>query len=447
METIFPEGDGFAGFFLIGFRKDPDSSNKTQRVGTVILKRTYAIGPDTGLPRVLTPATGALPIYTEDTPDNWLVNSDFELSETFKGDGAHTKPGGWTEENDATATRVPGGIAGMALRISGSDVTGRVVQEIDVRTAMKNRQFRFSFWARADSEPAKIESAHLEIDGHILCCIEVNLTTMLKRYSATGIWPAGVEATKIRAVLPIAFDPDHPTHTRNVYYDRAQLEARHRLSDWNDNAWLRIEHDLAPYKPEGDIIVLDYPAAQGEVIVDAVTWLEDNTMSSSQKALFGWEPRVGTSREAESGTFSEDANDYPPEWPVVHAKRDPLPNGPQEEDKFRNTFYNGRRRNAHLPHPQPYLASTKKIGIIRNGNLDYAFQLYGETISARYSFYCGYGADDERHWHTQTVTMNLDTLVIEPEINRCYTVWRGVWNFDEHTDNTYRKLTVSSTGS
>jgi hypothetical protein len=38
--------------------------------------------------------------------------------------------------------------------------------------------------------------------------------------------------------------------------------------------------------------------------------------------------------------------------------------------------------------------------------------------------------------------MNLDTLVVEPESNRCYAVWRGVWDFEEVPVEAYRRLIV-----
>ncbi len=68
-------------------------------------------------------------------------------------------------------------------------------------------------------------------------------------------------------------------------------------------------------------------------------------------------------------------------------------------------------------------------------------------MTAQFRYHRGSGADDERYWRSQNVPMHLDTLVIEPEIDRCYAVWRGVWNFDEHVDDVYRRLIVSVDGS
>ena len=42
------------------------------------------------------------------------------------------------------------------------------------------------------------------------------------------------------------------------------------------------------------------------------------------------------------------------------------------------------------------------------------------------------------------VAVNLDTLVIEPDEDRCYVVWRGVWQYDEFPEDTYRRLVVEA---
>jgi len=43
MDTIFPQADGFSGIFLVGFRKHPAAPASTQRIGTVVVKRSYTI--------------------------------------------------------------------------------------------------------------------------------------------------------------------------------------------------------------------------------------------------------------------------------------------------------------------------------------------------------------------------------------------------------------------
>jgi hypothetical protein len=300
-----------------------------------------------------------------------------------------------------------------------------------------------SFHARAALLPARIEDVRLEAGGRTLCAISVGLTAAMEDEpeSRTEEWPADLEATEMTVALPIAFDPGNTATARETFYDRVQVEERGRVTEWNDSSMLRREHDLAPYKKESDIFVLEYAATSGVVRVNGAVWLQDLSMSSDQKALFGWEPRVDSVREGEAGTFSTDANDYPPEWPVPAGEpgKDPLP------PNFDNAFYNGYRRGAHIAHTPSYLTSTDLIEIERNGSIDYAFRLYGETIAATCRYYGGSGPDLETRWKRLDVPMRLDTLVIEPELDRCAAVWRGVWDYDSVAEDAYRRLTVTAT--
>lgn len=283
METIFPDDTGYAGFFLVGFRKDPAHLTQTQRVGTVILKRTYDITPAFSPAQgKVTPAEEALPVFVQDQPD-----------------------------------------------------------------------------------------------------------------------------------MP---------------------EPR-----------IRFEHDMASFKPEGDVAVLDFLDVTGltQFRVNEQTWLE-RTVSVIDFDMFGWASRsedAPNTRKGDAGTFSVDPNAYPPEWPVVNPLKGPLP------FDFNNRFYNGYHRQARIDgdlSALPYFSSGSRVRIQRSGpSNDYAFTLGSETVTAQVRYYRGYGSDDERYWRSQNVPMHADTLVIEPEINRCYIVWRGVWNFDDHTDDVYRRLVIS----
>ena len=436
METIFPTETGFQGFFMIGFRK---SGGVTQRTGTVILKRTYDI--DGG--GVLTPAADSLPVFMQDTPANVLINSDFELDEDFEATNNANPPGGWTAANVTAARAAAHGQAGSkALLLTGSNTAGQVAQPVEFTDPLGGRTFRFSFYIKTDATPppARIENARLEADGQTLCVIDRDLTDSLVRRHTSGVWPADLPATEMQVILPIAFDPDNPGDTRPVYYDQVQVEETSALTEWNDSATLRYEHDLAPYKPEGDLIVLGFAAVTGlcRLLVDGVARLSRNVGSSDQKSLFGWEPRVDSPREAEAGTITDDPNDLPPEWPVVDPARDPLP------ADFNNRFYNGYRRDAGAG--LPYLPASAHIQIERDGDIDYDFTLPGENISAIYYYHTGDRPDESHRWHRQPVTMNLDTLVIEPDGSRCYCLWRGLWDFDAHPPDAYRRLLVTSGG-
>lgn len=208
---------------------------------------------------------------------------------------------------------------------------------------------------------------------------------------------------------------------------------------------LRFESDLAAFKPEADAIVLGFTGTPGvtSLKVDGQTWLT-RTLSPGEAHIFGWDSKSGDgpgSRQADAGTFSENPAHYPPQWPVQDPNRDPLPGS------FNNRFYNGYHRQARaaggLP-ALPYFDAGARVLIQRPGpSDDYGFTLGHEIVSARLFYYRGFGPDEECRWRSQAVPLHLDTLVVEPDLDRCYAVWRGVWNLDEHPLDVYRRLVVS----
>lgn len=206
------------------------------------------------------------------------------------------------------------------------------------------------------------------------------------------------------------------------------------------------EHDLAPFKPQGDVIVLGFANVLGlnQMLVNNAVWFQITLPllppQLQPTSLFGWEPRVASPREKQAGEFSKKKEDYPPQWPVIDPARDPLPAG------FQNVFYNGYSRSTAQPAaiPFPYLPRDADIHIERSAGSSYRFRLGSEAITAAYFSYTGSGPDIEQTWQRTAVAMNLDTLVIEPEHNRCYAVWRGVWPLDEHPESDYRRLVVEA---
>lgn len=208
---------------------------------------------------------------------------------------------------------------------------------------------------------------------------------------------------------------------------------------------IRFEHDLSPFKPEGDATVLDFTSVTGltRFQVNEQTWLE-RTVLATDFDMFGWASRsedAPNSRKHDAGTISADPTAYPPEWPVVNPAKNPLP------IDFNNRFFNGYHRQGRIDgdfSKLPYFPAAARVRIQRPGpNNDYAFTLGSETVTAKYFYYRGYGPDEESYWLSQNVPVVADTLVIEPEIDRCYAIWRAVWNFDAHADDVYRRLIVS----
>lgn len=421
MEVNFPPSTDYSGFFLIGFRKT--AGNVTERTGTVVLKRTYDIDPVTGS---LTPAA-PLPIFLQDQPDNLVENSGFQLAE-------EGTPVAWTPETATIAHALGQGVTAEAgdhaLQITGPP-NSRIIQTLTFDEPLGGRQFFFSLSARSLLATARIEKVQLEVEGSApICVIDRNLGAAFTRFAAGGMWPANVQATEMRVVLRAA-----TTAGRTILYDQIQVEERSHETKWDPKTVLRYEHDLAPFKPQGDVIVLGFTDTNGvsRVQVNQAVWFEEEITRPGGrrlKAMFGWEPRVQSPREDEAGTFPDSADAYP--------LSDPLP------ANFGNLFYNGYRREARRLPGAPHLPSNARIHIERVSGADYRFTLPGETVSARFFYHRTTDPDERRHWRSTPVTMNLDTLVIEPEEHRCYVVWRGVWPFNTHPDDAYRRLVVTA---
>lgn len=430
METVFPTDEGFAGFFLVGFRKDPDPPGHTQRVGAVILKRTYDIhSADENPPNgTLTPAAEPLPVFVQDQPDmleqigNLVVNGDFETVDDL---GNLT---GWQPEATVVSMQVEDSEddTNHFMQVTG-EAGKQVAQTITLPETLAGHKFTLIFSAKADESTTVV--AWLEASGQRICQISETLETDMKTFAAAGKWGNSVTATEMQVVLQTAADDGH-----KVFYD-----------DVNVFSMVRYEHDLAPYKPDGDIIVLDFVDVFGQcsVKVDGQEWLR-RTLGSNEFEMFGWASRSkdGSERASEAGTFSDDPNAYPPEWPVSNPLKDPLP------PDFNNRFYNGYHREARNNagwSERPHLTAAVPILIQRPGtDNNYGFRLGNEIVSARYYYYTGTGPDEERRWQSKDIDeIYFDTLVIEPDQNRCYAVWRGVWDFDERSEDAYRRLVVS----
>lgn len=194
---------------------------------------------------------------------------------------------------------------------------------------------------------------------------------------------------------------------------------------------VRHEHDLAPFKPEGDLIVRGFvgPAGEQRLRVDGTTRLRRTiAQPATERDLFGWEPRVDSPR-ATDGAFPTDANAYP--LPA------PLPAG------FGNRFFNGYRRDAREGAALPYLPPRAGVTVERAGSVAFRATLRGERVAARYELYSGQGPDVAARWQPHPLPVVLDTLLLAPEEGRCYAVWRATWRFAAHPAERYRRLVVT----
>ena len=427
MQITMPDFPGYAGMFLVGQR---ERNGAIERTGTVVLKRAYVIDSASG---TLTPAASAS-VLTRDHPDNLVLNGDFELSQLDLNQEPKdaTRPGAWTPEAGTVAFDPAAGVSSArGLRIDGA--AGRLTQTIAVEQPLGGRTFTLSLYARTDSAvplamPALAELALVPPDSGSIATISATLDGTMQRFSATGTWPATVTATKAQLVVHGAAAPADA-----VSVDRVQLEERATPTRWDPQTVLRHESDLAPYKPDADLIVLGRTGAAGvaSARVDGTIWLQRTIPAGEpEKAVFGWESRAdpGPRKTALDGGV------VPPPPPPP-----PLP------PSFDNTFFNAFRRDSAVgPRPFAVPAPDAEIDLRRAGMLDYRFRLRGDVAGAVLATYAG-GADDSARWQRTTVPMTIDTIVVEPELGRCALVWRGAWPFDDAPVEAYRALTVNAT--
>lgn len=195
------------------------------------------------------------------------------------------------------------------------------------------------------------------------------------------------------------------------------------------------ESDLVADKPEGDLVVLvEAPPAPLRVSVNGTVRMSQADQAVPTLTGLGWEPRVGTERAAEGGDFL--------------AMTQALPDG------FQNLYYNGYRRAFNQGGPVPHLVPGDEVEIERVGGGRYGFTLPTEAPALRHAWFVGEGVDDPSLWRARTVPFALDTLVVEPDRDVAYAVWRAVWPVDLDPDGTgpipfdaNRRLTVTLEGT
>jgi hypothetical protein len=453
MQTQFPEQVGYSGFFALGFAKHGGS---TRQEGVVIVKRTYTI--DGG---VIAPAAHSLPIFMSDNPDNRVVNSDFTGALDLEADDS--------VDISIEEPEMPNARLRVVTNASGAR---RVVQTLAFDEPLGGRRFQLSFSVRGLAGGESFSNVQLEAeapDGSVVTICSLSQNNLLASWTrittndqtaAQTTFPADLATTEMRLVLRGA-----TTIGQTIEYDQVQVEERPGVTVWNAMTTLRYENDLAPVKPFVDIIVLGNTASTGVWRVrvkpywgdgnpepawdDTMIWLERTNPPIDQKAMFGWQPKddgnTEGSRQRDAGNFSTDPNDLPPEWPDPAPNRNPLP------ADFSNTFYCGQLRlttpTVTVSRQQaPPLDTRARIRVeIDNGvSTNYEVQLSDETLAAVLDTYSGSGPDEEAAWQRTPITLQLDTLTMEPERNRCYLVWRGAWNFDAFAVEHYRRLTVTA---
>ncbi|MFC4260979.1 DUF2169 domain-containing protein [Marinobacter lacisalsi] len=197
------------------------------------------------------------------------------------------------------------------------------------------------------------------------------------------------------------------------------------------------ESDLAPFKPHADLVVKGAygPGEECEALVDGVRWLHrdhdlfdnpDNLPADVTLDMFGWAPKSLAPRLDAFGTFSEAADT-------------PLPND------FDNHFYNGHSRRYDRGVTMNYFAPDSHIEIrrdIRGADTRLTFNLATATPGASYFYHCGHGRDQASRWCKVPVPLNLDTLIVHPDSDRCQLIWRGHWELEAQPVADYRLLNI-----
>jgi hypothetical protein len=386
MQIELPDHDqqatGYRGLFIIGWRQT--DAKLAERTGTVILKRTYDIDPKNG---TLLPSTKPWPVFLSDQPDNL--------------------------------------VSGCGL-VKGYNSP---VQAIDFGEPLVNQEFVLSCLAWTDAAKASTSGMRVEADGAILKIVEEpgrpwNVKQKRKSFSWAGKWEQSDQ--KNNPTIMKLFLPSGTVDGHNVFYEDIKVF----------NAF-RYEHDLASYKPEADVIVLgcaNIPhGSRAEIAVGDQIWFARTVEATNRRHLFGWMPRDKESRKTQAGVVPENADAYP------------LAGLPKD---FDNRYFNGYQRDYKLLRGVlPYLKADSEITIriYPPSPLDpaptYRFRLRGETVLAECYFQDPTKPDD---LPSQPITMNIDTLVVEPKENRCGVVWRGVWAFDSHSEGDYQRLLVTA---
>jgi len=178
---------------------------------------------------------------------------------------------------------------------------------------------------------------------------------------------------------------------------------------------IEYESDLVAYKPEADLIVIaDTTPLPLRIEVAGTVRMSQEALVVKELTGLAWEDRFDTPREADGGDFG--------------AMTQALP------DTFENRYFNGYRRDRRRGSSVPYPLPGDTVSVVRDGGGAYRFTLPAEVPVVEHGWYTGSGRDDHSLWKYRRVTMNLDTLVVEPDRDHAYAVWRAVWPTDVDPD-------------
>lgn len=383
MNAVFPETPGLSGAFLQGWRRRPGSgisADNIEEVYAVIVKQAFVVSANAD------PALGSLSadpdgpvIFEGDQPANLLQNTDF-------ADGGAN----WATDGGATAV-----FEDALVELTASGV-GDLRQIASFGRQLRDRRIGISATAVA---PAALAAPRPSIVASGVTVTQ----TPVQNFGAdplilgnSDISGAGVTATTLSARFPTLAVDDEVLS----YSELAVLTTEY-------------ESDLVPFKPETDIIVIaDGPDLPLSILVNGAERFNQDNFNPDQLTGLGWEDKIETLREGQAGDYTA-------------ALTQALPND------FENLWFNGYRRDALFAGPVPYLAPGDTIAVTRSAGGDYGFTLPDPAPELTHRWFTGTGKDDPCLWRSRALALNLDTLVIEPDRDRAYVVWRACWAIDD----------------
>ncbi len=419
--------------FLLGHRQGTDG--QTLLVGSVIVKGTFQ---DLDAPTPVWPQAAQVPIFLKDVPFNVVQNSDFEAVKPLEANGQQEilfweAVGGRLEPNTDNWV----GSTAQSAKLTSLNGPCHLTQTVTFDEPVGGRTFTLSFYAKAEILTTITGCRLQAVDsGEPICELSASLTNEFQRFtSSPGTWAAGEAATDIEIILAGTDDP-----TNTVYFDRVQVEEG-SATRWDEETVFRYEHDLVPYKPNADVIVLG--AAQlldnkWSAMIETDTGRrmvkKYETEEFPLKTTFGWASRGQAPRLAEAGD-PERLKSFKP------SDEQPLPPG------FQNAFYNGYDRNydqsLSTGEPFPYFPDGARLTITSQGEtippppVTISVQLPSSRPRATLTV-----LNDLQQEEDQNIPLLLDTVIIEPELDRYIVVWRGSWPFEPEKQERYLKLTV-----
>lgn len=422
--TVFPT------MFLLGHRIEYGIA---QKVGTIIVKGTFQ---DLDEPSSVA-KENQVPIFQKDVSFNFVRNSGFEGVD----DGGHVLF--WVAQG-GTATREScdssGDISGYCVRLISDGGVDCLSQTLIFDEPVGGRTFILSFYARSQVA-VTLDGFRLQVpsSGESICQMDQQLITdSFQRFiSPAETWPNDESSSEIEVMLSGSGNPINP-----IFFDRVQVEEYTTVTRWDDDTVFAYEHDLVPFKPYSDIIVLG--AAKPPVGPPSGMWYavidindgrriekayDATTQEFPTKTTFGWAPRGEGPRRQQAGdnlaTFNPNEN--------------PLP------DNFKNHFYNGYDRTisgdiplSHLNNGAVLTISSEHRPVPPGPVSAFEVKLPANRPTTTLTLLSNTGQQEE-----QGIPMAIDTVIIEPDLNRYLIVWRGMWEFQEHLKECYIKLSVA----